>query len=77
MQNKGGSPSTPPHAGTPMPALFLVISKIKGRTMRPEKPFPLFFNHLRSSARVAPSNAVISRARRSTKSVGYHRAPIR
>lgn len=60
-----------------MPAIFLAISKIKGRTMRPGKSFPLLFNNLRFSEGVAASNAVMSAARPATKFVGYHRAGIR
>ena len=46
-KNKGGNPSAPPHAGTPMPALFLAASNIKRRTMAPDTVSPLRYSHLR------------------------------
>lgn len=60
-----------------MPALFLAVSKIKGRTMRTEVSCPLFFNDFRIASIAVASNAVNAPTRPTTKSVGYHRRLVR
>src|SRR5437899_10910440 len=67
--NKGGSPSAPPHAGTPMPALFLGTDKIKRRTMRSRAFSSLQFNELQASLGRLASKSVNAGTCEATKSV--------
>jgi len=67
--NKGGSPSAPPHAGTPMPALFLGTHKIKRRTMRGRAFSSLHFNDLHFRIERQTSKSVSAETRGATKSV--------
>lgn len=60
-----------------MPALFLVLGKIKGRTMRMGGLFSLRFRDLRIHGGPAASTAVIGAKRPTTKSVGVSPRPAR